>query len=445
MTSFSRIPAVALLVQVACFLLLGRSNAEITSATTSANTAATTAIIMDGTNLKPKAQLRSSSSLLKNNAEDAPLKKRRELAAAATDNAQSSWVQMGDDLKGTAQGDQSGSSVSMSYDGTRIAVGSTLRDMTDRQDAGHVRVYQWSETAQQWSPLGNELFGTASDAQFGYSVSLSGDGKRLAVGWLVEPPYGKVQMYQYDGTSNQWKNMTAVHLQGEVGSHFGASISMSETGDRVAIGAPMHGGSMRGQVRVFEYNTTHYVQKGKAMDGYANGFYFGQSVSLTGNGRIVAVGAPKANNFRGNVTIYQQVTSTSDWTRLGTSSILGDQDNEESGKYCSVCYYFICFWLRSLITYFLFFLVCQALMSYGLTNQQYNLKIIIGSPLYDVPVQGQNAISDAGRVRSFLLNKQTMNWLPDGPEIIAGSNDLKPVAGLQFGRSMYITRCTFKC
>lgn len=84
-------------------------------------------------------------------------------------------------------------------------------------------------------------------------------------------------------------------------------------------------------------------------------------------------------------------------------------------------------------------------MSYGLTNQQYNLKIIIGSPLYDVPVQGQNAISDAGRVRSFLLNKQTMNWLPDGPEIIAGSNDLKPVAGQQFGRSMYITRCTFKC
>ena len=50
------------------------------------------------------------------------------------------WTQVGADIDGEAVGDLSGLSVSMSSDGTRVAIGAPYNDGTGT-DAGHVRVY----------------------------------------------------------------------------------------------------------------------------------------------------------------------------------------------------------------------------------------------------------------------------------------------------------------
>jgi len=50
------------------------------------------------------------------------------------------WVQAGSDIDGEAAGDYSGVSVSLSSDGSRVAIGANGNDGT-ASDAGHVRVF----------------------------------------------------------------------------------------------------------------------------------------------------------------------------------------------------------------------------------------------------------------------------------------------------------------
>eukprot|EP00982_Pelagococcus_subviridis_P001094 8884-Pelagococcus_subviridis.AAC.1 len=84
---------------------------------------------------------------------------------------------MGADIDGEAAGDEFGISVSLSSDGTIMAVGAYKNDGTGA-NAGHVRVYQFSSGA--WTQMGADVDGEATDDQSGHSVSLSSDGTIVA-------------------------------------------------------------------------------------------------------------------------------------------------------------------------------------------------------------------------------------------------------------------------
>ena len=72
-----------------------------------------------------------------------------------------------------------GSALSFSKDGTTLAIGARNNDDA-ATNAGHVRVYQWDGSA--WSQQGSSIVGEAAVDESGYAVSLSSDGKTLAVG-----------------------------------------------------------------------------------------------------------------------------------------------------------------------------------------------------------------------------------------------------------------------
>ena len=55
-----------------------------------------------------------------------------------------SQTQLGSDINGEAASDYSGYSVSMSSDGTIVAIGSPYND-GNGSNSGHVRVYEYSE------------------------------------------------------------------------------------------------------------------------------------------------------------------------------------------------------------------------------------------------------------------------------------------------------------
>ena len=94
-----------------------------------------------------------------------------------------SWSQMGNDIDGEAQSDQFGVSVSLSSDGMIVASGAHTNDGTG-SNAGHARVLQWDGTS--WSQMGNDIDGEAENDQSGNSVSLSSDGTIVAIGALLE-------------------------------------------------------------------------------------------------------------------------------------------------------------------------------------------------------------------------------------------------------------------
>ncbi len=89
------------------------------------------------------------------------------------------WTQQGNDIDGEAIYDNSGSSVSLSDDGTVLAVGA-LYNGENGSCRGHVRVYKYLNNA--WTQQGNDIDGEADADNSGSSVSLSDDGTVLAVG-----------------------------------------------------------------------------------------------------------------------------------------------------------------------------------------------------------------------------------------------------------------------
>ena len=88
-------------------------------------------------------------------------------------------TQIGADIDGEVSYDQSGYSVSLSSDGSIVAIGGINND-GNGSNSGHVRVYK--NMAGTWTKIGADIEGEVSYDQSGYSVSLSSDGSIVAIG-----------------------------------------------------------------------------------------------------------------------------------------------------------------------------------------------------------------------------------------------------------------------
>ena len=157
---------------------------------------------------------------------------------------------IGDDINGEAFGDNFGISVAMSADGNRIAIGA----LYNTNSAGHVRVYSWNGTA--WTQTGTDIDGEADGDQSGYSVAMSADGNRIAIGAYDNDGNGSnaghVRVYSWNGTA--W-TPTGTDIDGEAAEDYsGYSVAMSADGSRIAIGAPgdeYSESDSAGQVRIY--------------------------------------------------------------------------------------------------------------------------------------------------------------------------------------------------
>jgi hypothetical protein len=204
-----------------------------------------------------------------------------------------SWTQLGADIDGEVFFDWSGSSVSLSSDGTRVAIGAYKND-GNGTDAGHVRIYEYS--AGSWTQLGVDIDGEAyAYGRSGYSVSLSSGGDTVAIGAPFNDgagtAAGHVRIYTYSAGS--WTQLGA-DIDGEAASdESGFSVSLSSDGSRVAIGARNNDGNGNdaGHARIYEYGAGSWTQLGVDIDGEAAGDFSGD-VSLSSDGTTVAIGAP---------------------------------------------------------------------------------------------------------------------------------------------------------
>ena len=249
----------------------------------------------------------------------------------------SSWSQLGADINGEAASDISGYSVSMSSDGTIVAIGSNFND-GNGSSSGHVRVYQYSSGS--WTQLGGDINGEAANDYSGNSVSLSSDGTIVAIGATGNDGNGSnsghVRVYEYSGSS--WSQLGADINGDSSGDYSGRSVSLSSDGTIVAIGAPDNDGNgiYSGHVRVYEYSGSSWSQLGADINGDSSGDYSGYSVSLSSDGTIVAIGAPDNDgngSDSGHVRVYEY--SGSSWSQLG-NDIDGEAANDFSGRSVSI-------------------------------------------------------------------------------------------------------------
>ena len=90
-----------------------------------------------------------------------------------------SFSQLGLDIDGEARGDYSGASVSLSADGGIVAIGAYGNDGGGNR-SGSTRIYKWNGSA--WVKRGVDIDGEAAVDSSGTSVSLSADGSIVAIG-----------------------------------------------------------------------------------------------------------------------------------------------------------------------------------------------------------------------------------------------------------------------
>ena len=165
------------------------------------------------------------------------------------DGAGASWVRMGADITGLSN---YGTTVSLSEDGSILAVGAEQNSL--------VRVYQWDGTNSGWIPMGSDITSIVAGSKdlTGGSVSLSSEGTRVAVGsHYYEQNYrGYVRVFEWDAGANSWNLMGSGLPGANVGDAFGHSVSLSGNGDRLAVGA-FHNddnGNESGQVKIYEWS-----------------------------------------------------------------------------------------------------------------------------------------------------------------------------------------------
>ena len=243
-------------------------------------------------------------------------------------------TQMGTDIDGEAAFDFFGEAVSFAADGSRLAVGA----FSHNEGAGHTQVYDWNGTA--WIQVGDDIDAEGAFDNAGFSVVLTPDGNRLAIGAPgnegVAAPKGQVRVYDWNGTTSAWEQVGA-DIDGEAGDdQSGYSVSFSADGNRLAIGARFNDGSdgltsAAGHVRVYDWNGSAWGQVGDDLDGEDENNLFGKSVSLSADGNYLAAGAP-TNNDAGPAAGHARVFfwNGTAWTQVG-ADIDGDATNDQSG------------------------------------------------------------------------------------------------------------------
>ncbi len=240
-----------------------------------------------------------------------------------------SWTQQAY-IKASNSGDSDlfGGSIDISDDGNTLAVGATGEDGSSTSvnglqnnrstDTGAVYVFRFSSnswTQQAYIKVSN----TGQDDQLGQSVSLSADGNTLAVGARLEDgsstrvdgvqnnnstDTGAVYVFRF--SSNSWTQQAYIKASNsDESDEFGSSVNLSADGNTLAVGVinesslitgvngvPNNNSTSSGAVYLFRFSSNSWTQQAfiKASNtGESDDF--GQSVSLSADGNILAVGA----------------------------------------------------------------------------------------------------------------------------------------------------------
>lgn len=246
-------------------------------------------------------------------------------------NAQN-WTQLGEDIDGEFQTNYSGWSLCLNSDGSKVAIGA-YGNNENGSFSGHVRIFE--NVSGTWTQIGNDIDGLIEDERLGYSVSLSSNGSIVAIG----APYnnengdysGVVRIYQYN---NNWE-LYGNEIEGiSSNGYFGYSVSLSSDGQILAIGSPYnnYNGENSGLVRVYQYSDENWSQIGTDLIGVSERDNFGYSVSLNSLGTVLGIGAKCSNNYKGEVKIYENIGGS--WQQVG-ENIIG-QSGEFTGHSISL-------------------------------------------------------------------------------------------------------------
>src|SRR5690554_2608242 len=230
------------------------------------------------------------------------------------------WKQKGHNIDGKSAGEQNGFSVSLSSNGNVVAIGAPYKAWQGDifNPSGTVRVYNYSNISGVWTQIGQDIDGEGFNYYSGTSISLSSDGSILAIGTIIEAGTGVVRVYK--NISGVWTQIGNTIYGEGTSDRFGRSVSLSSDGNIVAAGGYLNDekGLNAGHARVYQNISGVWTQIGGDIDGEAAHDNSGFSVSLSADGNMIAIGAlmptPPPAIPTGGTRIYTNISNV--WTKM---------------------------------------------------------------------------------------------------------------------------------
>ena len=257
-----------------------------------------------------------------------------------------------DEETGTSEKDM-GQSVSMSDDGSVIAVSGVITQSASDEHSFLIKVYTLING--NWQLKGQAIQDTDSVVYFDDAkahVCLSGDGNKLAISTIfIKSPNvpnpdwkGTVEVYDYNTISDQWV-LSSIMYEGDggKGGHLmGIKASLDTTGSMIAIGIPSHDvpGIVDdvGQVQVCNVGNPDSCQ---ILSDTTSSKNSGTDIQITGNDAqfpCVVWGSPDNGESTGSISVLCDESNSGVWSNrpFKDDERFGEYDGDQFGISVSI-------------------------------------------------------------------------------------------------------------
>ena len=230
--------------------------------------------------------------------------------------------------------DNFGYAVSMDGDGTRVVIGALNDDTVSPNDGS---VYVWIRSGTTWTQeaklTGSDPYNTAN---FGNSVDISSDSTRLIVGApKANGSYGAAYIFTRSGSV--WTQEVKLTGTPKLTSYFGTSVGIDATGTRVVIGHPEYVSvSNYGAVYVYKRTDTAWALETQKVTAGGNE-KMGTAVSIDATGTRFLASAPDVSSPVSKCgAVYVFTRSGTTWTQEAKLTVSDRQVNDYLGFAISI-------------------------------------------------------------------------------------------------------------
>ena len=214
------------------------------------------------------------------------------------------WTQLGSDILGIEEERDFGKSIALgrTEEGFVLAIGSPRTDK-----GGTLQVFAYDEVLSEWVRKGEPIYGSSQNDGFGWSVAMSEDGKVIAGGAInnndIALDGGHVRCFFQEEGNEEWSQLGPT-ISGQEGASRMTFVSLSGDGKRVAVSG------RTGLAKVYDLSSDglRWIQIGETIKSdheYAPHFW---TPELSGDGSCLAIGAPHFADGRGEAVIYDLPT-----------------------------------------------------------------------------------------------------------------------------------------
>jgi hypothetical protein len=222
------------------------------------------------------------------------------------------WTKIGADLVGENSGDIF-SIGAINFDGSRL-VASTY---TWNNQRGHVKVYDYKTSTNEWEQVGLTLTGSVEGERFGGEVDISADGSRIVTGApFYNNKAGYAAIYELQGGT--WVPIKTVYGNDPNGE-CGARVAIAADGSRFAYACYANG-------KVFVYDPDTGSIVGDVITGEGSG----DGIDLSNNGSRIVIASPFVDNNRGMVQLFEYDIVSNSW-KLMADPIYGETVGDMEG------------------------------------------------------------------------------------------------------------------